>query len=166
MPQVGIERLGAGDREYDRGQGDERHPAVVEEEPHGIAGREPLQDLGMLGDLRDPDDPEHGEPDDHHRAEEAAHQPGAVALDHEQRGQHGDRHRQDQGTGTGLGDLKTLDRGQHRDRWGDHPVPEEQRGAEDAKDDQRPLRPALRRPDPVKERSQRQIPPCRRCRLA
>jgi len=112
----------------------------------------------MLGELRDPDDPEHGEPDDHHRAEEAAHQTGAVALDHEQRGQHGDRDRQHEGTETGLGDLETLDRGQHRDRGRDHPVPEEQGGAEDAKRDQRPLGPGATEPGPVQERSQRQDP--------
>ena len=96
------------------------------------------------------------EPNDHHRPEQAPDGGRAVALDREQRhdDDRGDRH--DPLVEPRLDDLEALDRGQHRDRGGDHAVAEEQCGAEDAERGQHhggatALRPAL----PPQQRDER-----------
>ena len=77
------------------------------------------------------------EPRDHHRPEQTPNGGRAVALHREQRNDdhRGDRH--DPAFQLRLDDLDALDRGQHRDRGGDHAVAEEQRGAEEAQRGQR-----------------------------
>ena len=50
VPHVRVQRLGAGDREHDRGQREERDPEMAEEEAQRVAGRQRLQDLRVAGD--------------------------------------------------------------------------------------------------------------------
>ena len=63
MAEIGIERLGAGDREKHRAERDEADDAVMQHERDGMQRIEREQHLGMphdRGDRRDRDD---GEPD-------------------------------------------------------------------------------------------------------
>ena len=78
-----------------------------------------------------------GEPDDHHRPEQATDRGRTVALNREQ---HQDDHRGDRDDPFGEGrldDLETFHRRQHRHRGGDHAVAEEQRGTKDTQRRQR-----------------------------
>ena len=91
---------------------------------------------GSVITSRSPASGERDEPDHHHRPEEAAHRPGAEALDREQHREHreGDGHHQ---VGQpGRRDLHPLDRREHRDGRRDDAVAVEERGAEDAEQDE------------------------------
>ena len=48
VAHVGVQRLGAGDREHDAAERDERLVAVVEEELGAVVGRERAEDLRVL----------------------------------------------------------------------------------------------------------------------
>ncbi len=48
VAHVGVERLGAGDREHDAAERDERLVAVVEQELGAVVGRERAEDLRVL----------------------------------------------------------------------------------------------------------------------
>ena len=94
----------------------------------------------MGDDLAQPEHPDDDEPHDHHRAEDTRDPLRAAALDEEEGDQdrHGDRdHPRLEG---GRGDLEALDRAEHRDRRRDQAVAVEQRRAEHAEGDDRPLR--------------------------
>ena len=93
---------------------------------------------GLLGDMVDPHHRQHDEPDRHHRAEQLADAGGAVALHHEQDGQHHQRDRHDVAVQRRRRDLEALDRTEHRDRRRDDAVAVEDRGAEDADEQQPP----------------------------
>ena len=79
---------------------------------------------------------QHDEPDHHHRPEQAAHTCRAAALNHEQAGQHDQRHRHDVAPQRRSCDLQAFHRREHRDRRRDDAVAEEDRGAEDAQHQQ------------------------------
>ncbi len=87
----------------------------------------------------DPWDAEHAdrdEPDDHHRAEEAAHAVRAELLNDEDAQDDGHRDRQHVRREERGSDLKPLDRAEHGDGWCDHAVAVEQRRTEDAESDE------------------------------
>ena len=84
VAHVGVERLGAGDREHDAAERDERLVAVVEQELGAVVGRERAEDLRVLERADQAAEREHAEPDDHDRPEEAADRAGAEALGEEQ----------------------------------------------------------------------------------
>ena len=120
----------------------------MDDEVEGVDRRDRLQDLRFPRDPADAAHRKRGEPGDHHRTEELADRACPEALHQEQRDDdhHGDRdHQVLQGL---IDDLESLDRGQHRDRRGDHAVAEEQRGAEQPQHRQagRRLRPVPDRP--------------------
>ena len=93
VAHVGVQRLGAGDREHDAAERDERLVAVVEEELGAVVGRERAEDLRVLEQPREAGDRQHAEPHDHDRPEEPADRAGAEALDGEQHRQHDQRDR-------------------------------------------------------------------------
>ncbi len=66
MPAVGVERLGAGQREDDAAEGQEGREPVVGEEPGRPRRREGLEHAGMGHDLAGPEDPDGREPDEEH----------------------------------------------------------------------------------------------------
>ena len=84
VAHVGVERLGAGDGEDDRGQREERNVEVPEDERQRVGRRQRLEDLRVVDDAPDAEGADRDEPQDHHRPEEAADLGRAVALNHEQ----------------------------------------------------------------------------------
>ena len=132
MAEIGIERLGAGDREEHRAQRDEADHAVMEHERHRVERIERKQHLGMphdRGDRRDRDD---DEPDAHDRTEERRDPRRAARLHGEQHQQDDDRQRHHVGIERRGDELDAFDRRQHRQRRRDHGVAVEQRAADDA----------------------------------
>ena len=144
VAHVGVERLGAGDRQHDGAERDERDARVVGEEVDARrSGRAPAGSPGRSTSSRDAGGGE--------RRRTRRPSPGRTA---------GRRRRcRSAGSRTGRrgstsvigstrslqarrGDLDALDRRQHRDRRRDHAVAVEQRGAEEAERDQRRLRAA------------------------
>ena len=154
VAHVGVQRLGAGDGEHDAAERDERLVAVVEEELGAVVRRQRAEDLGVLERPHEPGEREHREPDDHDRPEEPADRAGPEALDGEQPGQHDQRDRDDELLEALVDDLEALDRRQHRDRGRDHAVAVEQRGAEDAEQDERDLRAAAAQVRALDQRDQ------------
>ena len=96
VAHVGVQRLGAGDREHDAAERDERLVPVVEQELGAVVRRQRAEDRGMLEQPAEPGDRQHAEPHAHDRPEVAADAPGAEALHGEQPGQHDERERDDE----------------------------------------------------------------------
>ena len=57
VAHVGVERLGAGDREHDRGEREERDAEVPDHERHRVRRRQRLEDLRVLDDAVTPQAP-------------------------------------------------------------------------------------------------------------
>ena len=76
--------------------------------------------------------PDHDEPQRHHRTEITADARGAAPLHHEQHEQDHHRQRNNDGIEERRRDLQTLDRAKHRNRRRDHPIAIEQRRAQQA----------------------------------
>jgi hypothetical protein len=70
-------------------------PPLRREERGAVGRREGSQDVGVVDDLDDADERQHGEPDQHHRPEQVADEP-CRTLDREQHAEHRDGDRQDQ----------------------------------------------------------------------
>ena len=132
MTEIGVERLGAGDGEEYRAEGDEPDHAVRGEKRDGIAGIEGEQDLGIAGDERYAGDGDGDEPHRGDRTEERRDLGGAARLHGEQRDQDHDGQRHDVVIEGGGDELEAFDRGQHRQRRRDDGVAVEQRRADDA----------------------------------
>ena len=82
VAHVGVQRLGAGDRQHDRGQREERDREVADEEVERVGRRERLQDLRVRRRCRVmPARADREEPDDHHRPEQPPDRGGAEPLD-------------------------------------------------------------------------------------
>ena len=94
MAEVGIERLGAGDRQKHRAQRHKTDHAVVKHEGDGQHGIEGQQYFGMLHDRTNRPDRDDGEPDAHDGAEKSCDAGGAARLRGKQHQQndHGQRH--------------------------------------------------------------------------
>ncbi len=80
MAHVGIERLGAGDRQHDRTQRHEGLPAGDIEQAQGPARVHGREHRRVQDDLHGAQDGQGGEPDQHDRAEQGADAGGAAAL--------------------------------------------------------------------------------------
>ena len=80
-------------------------------------------------------DPDHGEPDQHDRAEEGGDARGAARLHGKQHQQDQHRERDDIGIERGGDELDAFDRRQHRQRRCDDGIAVEQRAADDAEQD-------------------------------
>ncbi len=136
MPHIGIERLGAGDGEHDRAHRQEGVDAVVEEEFDRVPGVERDEDARARQDIDDAQHRQDEEVQHHHRAEHHAHLADAALLDREQADQDADRDRQDERGEAAVDHGQALDRGQYRDRRGDHRIAVEQGGREYAEQDE------------------------------
>ena len=84
---------------------------------------------------------EHGEPDDHDRAEDGADYRRAGSLDAEESDEDDHCDRDDIRRQIGFDDLESFDGGEHRDCRCDDPVPVEKSGAEEPEQDQGPPQP-------------------------
>ncbi len=86
VTHVGIQRLGAGDGQHDRGEGEERDVEVARQERQRRRSGDSAFKISGLSTM-----PVHSaradrhEPGDHHRPEEPSDGRGAVPLDGEQR---------------------------------------------------------------------------------
>ena len=113
------------------------------------------QDARCPHDPEQPEQADHDEPHQHHRAEDVADEIGPLALDQEQTDQDRDGDGNDHRRERGRVDLETFDGAEHRDRRRDHAVAVEQRGADQADDEQRGAPAPARRVPGVKQREQR-----------
>ncbi len=84
MPHIGIERLGPGHRQNDRAQQDKPVPGMVQHQIDRVARVDGQQDRRAARDLDPAEDPDHGEPQDHDRAEITADQTCPAPLNDEQ----------------------------------------------------------------------------------
>jgi len=145
MPHIGIKRLGAGHREDDRTQQHEAINGVADNQLDPIERVQRLEDAGILRDLRQPEKPKYREPEDQHRAEEAAHAPRAAPLRHEQDDQQHQRERYHIGLQLRRSHLQTFDRAQDGDRRGQHAIAKEQGAADQPGDEDPAVSPAFGR---------------------
>ena len=156
MPHVGIERLGPGHRQHHAAQRDEGDEAVGREELQRVERIDRREDDGRVGSqVHHAKHREHAEIGQHHRSEQLAHTVRPARLDREQGEQNRDRGRHDPRLEAGDDVLEPLGRRKHRDRRGDHAVAIEQRGGEDAEQDQR-AGPGLGRRGALDQRQQRE----------
>jgi hypothetical protein len=137
MAHIDVECLAPGDRQDN---GAERHkgkPPVLGGEGERPQRREGTQYPRSLHDLKDAENRQRREPQEHHWSEQPPHPGGAGALDHEQADQNGHRqgdHPPFQGGGY---DIQALDRAEDRNGGRHKCVAEEQRGTEHAEHQQR-----------------------------
>jgi hypothetical protein len=137
VPHVGVHGLaarhgqegGAEHREADRGTG-------VDQEARGVPRVERGQHARRAHDAGQAEQADGREPHQHNRAEYLADGLGAAALHEEQAGQDHQGKRHDPARDARHVELEALDRAQHRDGGGDHPVAIQQRGADQAHDQQ------------------------------
>ena len=94
MAHVGVERLGAGNREHDRAQSEKAEPFVDQEEIERVIRIERPQYVRVPGHARGAEHGQGSEIEHHHRAEQRAHLRCARALEKEQEDEKsdGDRH--------------------------------------------------------------------------
>ena len=143
MPHVGVERLGAGHGENDRAERREGFAEIGGEEMIAVQRVDHRQeDAWMVDDVRDPENRDGDEVEQHHRPEHQADLGGPARLDREQTDEDGDRDRDDERLEAAAHRLQALDRRQHRHRRRDHRIAVEQRRREDSEHDD-PARPAL-----------------------
>ena len=135
MAEIGIESLAAGDREEDCAERREPDQPMIGEESHSVDRIEGSEHAKVLHDVSDARDGDGDEPDERDRAEECGDLGGAAGLHREQAEQDHHRQRDDVRLESGSNDLEAFDRRQHRDRRGDHGIAVEQRGADDAEQD-------------------------------
>jgi hypothetical protein len=126
MAHVGVERLGACDREKYGSQRDERRPLMIGEHGQAVDRIEGPEHVRRLDDLHQAEQAENEEPQAHHRPEEQPYVSGATALHDEQRDQDDQRERHHVGLEQRRRHLQALDRAQDRDRGRDHAVAVEQ----------------------------------------
>ncbi len=153
MAHVGIERLGAGDREEDRPHHRQRPEAVFGEKAQGAPRVEGPEDLEPVPGVQQSQGGDHQEPDQRHRPEQDRDPGGSAALHPEKRDDDRDRDRQDVGVEMRRDQLEPLDRREHRDRRRDGRVAIEERGTRHAEHEEHAGAAPGR---PLRERKQRQ----------
>ena len=132
MAHVCVKRLRPCHRKENGAQHDEADDAVREQEGQRVVRVERIQDAHLVADVQKPEDGEHKEPYEHDRPEPSGHARRAVPLHHEQGAQDHDRNRDHVRLEQGCDELQALHRRQHRDGRRNHGVAGEQRGADDA----------------------------------
>ena len=96
MAHIGVERLAAGDGERDSPEHDKAGGRSGDKDADCMRGVQCRKHTRGCGDLKHSDYRDDGEPQDHHRAEEAADAFGAALLKEEKCEQHRHRQRQDE----------------------------------------------------------------------
>ncbi len=84
VPTVGVQGLGARDRQYDATEHQVGICTVVDEESNRPGRRQCLEHGGVSDDLAESEHRDHAEPDEHHGAEQPADRARAEALENEQ----------------------------------------------------------------------------------
>ncbi len=158
VAHVGVQRLGAGQRQYGGAEDGDTDAGMRAEETHGPYRVHRLQHFRLLDHPVDTQRRQGAEPEHHDRAEQDADPRGAVLLDQEQADQHDKRQRYRPVLQAVEGDLQPFYRRQYRDRRGDHAVAVEQRRADQAGNHHEGLQPAERRRRPARQGRQRHHP--------
>ena len=154
MPQIGVQRLGAGDDQKHPAQHQQRRAAFRQQEAQGIPGVERNHDAGIVADAIEAEGGECREPDQHHRAEHRTDPGGAEALQRKKGGEDDQRQRNHEGLRARRGDLEALHGAEHRDGRRDHAVAIKQSGAENPQRHQDRCRPSLAKRAPGIEQGQ------------
>src|SRR5215217_1554196 len=136
VPHVRVQRLATDDDEDHGPEHQEALEAVPGEERPGVGGVHGSEHGRLASDLRSPEQGDRREPDEHDRAEQPADGTRAAPLHDEQADEdrHGDRN--DDDVQRRRGDRGALNGGEHRDGRRDHPVAEQESGAEETEQDQ------------------------------
>ncbi len=114
MTEIGIQRLGAGDREKDSAQRDQPDEAVLCQEMHAVIRIEGKENFRVTSDFDHTGDSDHQEPYRHDRTEEGGNLGRAVCLESKQRQQNKHRQRHYGVFEGGRRQFNPLDRGEHR----------------------------------------------------
>ena len=138
MSHVGVQRLAAGDRQYDCAQGQIRVRAVFEEEVRRVPRVDGGDDVRVLQDVPDAQHAECAEPEQHHGSEQGAHAGRAARLKDEQAAEDADGDGYDIGLEHRRGDFQPLYGGKYRHRGRDNGIPVKQAGAEYSQDGHQP----------------------------
>ena len=156
MAHVRVKRFGAGDREHDGAEREERGGRVRHHERDRVCRTHRRQHARLCDHMRDAERRERREPHAHDGSEEHAHARGAAALNREQRNDDHDGDRIDERVQVRGDDVETFDGAEHRDGRRDHAVAVEHGCAEDADADEPPASPRLRFEHPRYERGERE----------
>ena len=137
MPQVGIQRFRTGHAEHHRAQNDEAGAGVVPDEQYGVVRAQTRQNFRVAHDLAYTQQGDTGKPGDRKGTKELANACRTAFLHKKQQKQNHQRQRNH-----GLGevrrdDFQSLNRREHRDCRGNHPIAIEQRSTEHAHQKQR-----------------------------
>ena len=141
VAHVGIERLGAGDRQEHAAQHDETVQSLVREKVDGVARVDGQHDLGMPDDARQAEGGNGHEPQQHDRPEDPADAGRPARLRREQGQQNHQRGRHRIGLERVGQDVDAFEGAQHRDRRRDDAVAIDQGRPEHAQGGQRPRAP-------------------------
>ena len=136
MAHVGIKRFGAGHRQHDTAQRQERRARHGSNELEGIPGVQRPQDVRVGHDVADPQHCQRGEIDQHDRAEDGADLGRAAALEQEQAKQDGDGDRHHQRLHPGFDHGDAFHRRQHRHGGRDDGIAKEKGGRHHAKENE------------------------------
>ncbi len=139
VAHVGVQRLGARQRQHHGAQGNEGNEAVIHQEGRRVQRIERGQDGWRLDDVDHAHAGQRGKPQHHDGGKIAADAGRAVRLYRIQRHQHHHRQRHHIRTEGGRGHFQALDRRQHGNGRRNHAVAIEQGGAEDADHHQREM---------------------------
>ena len=134
MPEVGVERLAAGDDQKHRPERDQADRAVAGDKRDCIEWIDRRKHARIVGNVQSAGHRHRQEPEDRDRTEQHRDFPRAARLHREHGHQQCDRDRQHVGLERRRHDLQALDRGQHRQGRRDQRRPVEHRGADHAED--------------------------------
>ena len=116
MPEVGVERLGAGHGEKHQAEDGEADQSAAQEKRHAVGRIEGGEHARLLDDAHDADAADDGEPEQDNRAEQGRHLGRAASLHGEQPDQDHDRQRHHRLLESGGDDLEALDSRDHGER--------------------------------------------------
>ena len=133
VAHIGVQRLGAGQRQHHRAQRQQAGPAMVGQKAQAQHRIDRLQHGRLFADAQHAQRAQGEKPQPHDRAKKRPHLGSAAFLNQKQRNQHAQRQRQHIGVQLGRHHLQPFDRRQHRNGRGDHHLAKEQARAQQAK---------------------------------
>ena len=146
MAHVGIERLGARDRQHDCTKREECGKRIAGQKSERVGRIEGRQDRRVACNLHRSEQRQHREPQANHRTEQNADAGGPVPLDREQPDEDCERERNHERLERGRHHFEPLDCGEHRNRRRDHAVAVEHRRAEYSENDEPPASASIGEP--------------------
>ena len=142
VAEVRVERFATGRNQKDRSENEKGAKAVVDEEVQRVERIDGDQNTGVLNDAANAEDGDGREPDERDGSEHRPDAGRAAALKEEQPDQNDDAGRRDVLAEDGIDHHQPFDRSEDRDGWGQNAIGIEKGCAEQAEDDDEPLRPS------------------------